>query len=67
MSEFIESPLFEKLVYDYLDDESYAAMQMALAQWLEAATRSLVRAVAASCAGSCPVVVGVAVRASFAT
>jgi hypothetical protein len=34
--EFIESPLFERLVYDYLDDESYSALQMALSQWPEA-------------------------------
>lgn len=39
MFEFVESPLFERLVYDYLDDESYAAMQVALAQWPEAGDR----------------------------
>jgi hypothetical protein len=31
MFQFIESPLFERLVGDYLDDDSYAAMQMWLA------------------------------------
>ena len=31
MFQFIESPLFERLVYDYLDDESYAALQAWLA------------------------------------
>lgn len=36
MFEFIESPLFEKLIYDYLDDEGYGALQLALAQWPEA-------------------------------
>jgi mRNA-degrading endonuclease RelE of RelBE toxin-antitoxin system len=28
---FIESPLFSKQVYDYLDDEEYAALQLYLA------------------------------------
>jgi mRNA-degrading endonuclease RelE of RelBE toxin-antitoxin system len=32
MLEFIESRLFERLVSDYLDDDSYAAMQIWLAQ-----------------------------------
>lgn len=36
MFEFIESPLFERLVYDYLDDESYGAMQATLSHWPEA-------------------------------
>ena len=32
MFEFIESPIFERVIYDYLDDESYGALQAALAQ-----------------------------------
>jgi mRNA-degrading endonuclease RelE of RelBE toxin-antitoxin system len=36
MFEFIESPIFERLIYDYLDDESYSALQAALSQWPEA-------------------------------
>lgn len=36
MFEFIESPVFERLIYDYLDDESYGAMQSALSHWPEA-------------------------------
>lgn len=36
MFEFIESPLFERLIYDYLDDEGYGALQAALSQWPEA-------------------------------
>lgn len=31
MLEFIESPLFERLVHDYLTDEEYAALQLFLA------------------------------------
>ena len=34
--EFIETPIFGRLVYDYLDDESYGALQAALSQWPEA-------------------------------
>jgi len=30
MFQFIESPLFERLVYDYLDDDGYAALQACL-------------------------------------
>jgi hypothetical protein len=33
---FIESPIFSKRVYDYLDDEEYAALQWALAVHPEA-------------------------------
>lgn len=36
MFQFIESRLFERLVYDYLDDDSYSAMQTWLAQSPEA-------------------------------
>ncbi|MBU6471964.1 MAG: transcriptional regulator [Xanthomonadaceae bacterium] len=36
MFEFIESPIFEKVIYDYLDDEAYGALQTALSQWPEA-------------------------------
>jgi len=36
MFEFIESPIFERLINDYLDDESYGALQAALSQWPEA-------------------------------
>jgi mRNA-degrading endonuclease RelE of RelBE toxin-antitoxin system len=36
MFEFVESRLFERLVYDYLDDDSYGAMQSCLAQMPEA-------------------------------
>lgn len=36
MFEFIESPVFERTIYDYLDDESYGALQVALSQWPEA-------------------------------
>ncbi|MGB3838404.1 hypothetical protein ACVCL3_04120 [Rhodanobacter sp. UC4437_H4] len=36
MFEFIESPSFERLVYDYLDDEGYGALQAALSHWPEA-------------------------------
>ncbi|HKT29165.1 transcriptional regulator [Dyella sp.] len=36
MFEFIESPLFERWVYEYLDDESYSALQAALSRWPEA-------------------------------
>jgi hypothetical protein len=36
MFEFIDSPIFERLIYDYLDDESYGALQAALSQWPEA-------------------------------
>src|SRR5581483_1451295 len=36
MFEFIESPIFERLIHDYLDDDSYGAMQTALSQWPEA-------------------------------
>lgn len=31
MFQFIESPLFERLVHDYLDDEGYCALQVWLA------------------------------------
>jgi hypothetical protein len=31
MFEFIESPIFERLVYDYLTEEEYAAFQLFLA------------------------------------
>jgi hypothetical protein len=31
MFQFIESPLFERLVYDYLDDDGYGALQAWLA------------------------------------
>ena len=31
MLQFIESPLFERLVYDYLDDDGYGALQAWLA------------------------------------
>jgi len=34
--EFIESPIFERVIYDYLDDEGYGALQAALPQWPEA-------------------------------
>lgn len=36
MFQFIESPIFERVIYDYLDDESYGALQTALSQWPEA-------------------------------
>ena len=36
MYEFVESPVFERVIYDYLDDESYGALQAALSQWPEA-------------------------------
>lgn len=36
MLEFVESRLFEKLVYEYLDDNSYGAMQAFLACMPEA-------------------------------
>ncbi|WP_027484364.1 transcriptional regulator [Rhodanobacter sp. OR87] len=36
MFEFIGSPVFERLIYDYLDDEGYGALQAALSQWPEA-------------------------------
>lgn len=32
MFEFIESPIFERVIYDYLDDEGYGALQAALVQ-----------------------------------
>jgi len=32
MLSFIETPLFTRLVYDYLSDEEYAALQAHLAQ-----------------------------------
>lgn len=35
MFEFIESRLFERLLSDYLDDESFGAMQMWLSQFPE--------------------------------
>ena len=35
MFEKIESPIFERLTYDCLDDESYGASQAALSQWPE--------------------------------
>jgi hypothetical protein len=34
--ELIESPIFERLIYDCLDDESYGASQAALSPWPEA-------------------------------
>jgi len=36
MLTFIESPVFGRLVYEYLDDEEYAALQWALAEHPEA-------------------------------
>lgn len=36
MLEFIESPIFERLVYDYLSEDDYAAFQQSLAQNPEA-------------------------------
>jgi hypothetical protein len=32
MFEFIESHIIEKVIYDYLDDEAYGALQAALSQ-----------------------------------
>lgn len=31
--QFVEAPSFSKTVHDYLDDEEYLALQLALAQW----------------------------------
>lgn len=36
MFQFIESPILERVIYDYLDDENYGALQTALSQWPEA-------------------------------
>lgn len=36
MLEFIESPIFERLVYDYLSEDEFAAFQQSLAQDPEA-------------------------------
>lgn len=36
MLAFIESPLFSKLVYDYLDDDEYGRLQMEIASHPEA-------------------------------
>ena len=36
MYEFVESPIFEKVIHDYLDDDAYGALQVALSQWPEA-------------------------------
>lgn len=35
MFQFVESRLFERLIYEYMDDENYAAMQTWLSQWPE--------------------------------
>lgn len=36
MFEFVESPIFERVIYDDLDDDGYDALQAALAKWPEA-------------------------------
>lgn len=36
MYSFVESPHFEKVIHNYLDEASYGALQTALAQWPEA-------------------------------
>jgi len=39
MFQFIESPIFERVICDYLDDEGYGELQAALSQWPEAGER----------------------------
>ena len=67
MFEFIESPVFERVIYDYLDDEGYGALQAALAQWPEAGDLIPVQADAASCVGICRARASAVVFASSTT
>lgn len=53
MYEFVESPVFERVICDYLDDEGYSALQAALSQWPEAGDLIRARADAGSCDGIC--------------
>jgi len=50
--QLIESRMFERLVYDYLDDDSYSAMQTRLAQSPEAGDLIRDQVAAASGAGA---------------